>query len=76
MKKVQRKKNVLVLENLTLSLQKVSYLRRDPITNMRFAKLTDGSSVHLSDTEYQKISEAMELENETNQDFQSKGQRP
>ncbi len=61
----QKKKNIIVLENLTIPLYKVSFLRKDPVTGANHCKLNDGSSLTISDEEYIQITKELEKQNET-----------
>jgi len=63
-KTFKNKKSVLALENLTIPLYRISYLRKDPITKANICKLNDGGALSLSDDEYKAISEEMEKSNE------------
>lgn len=68
-KPTKNKKSVLALDNLTIPLYRISYLRKDPITKTNICKLNDGGSLALSDEEYMAISTEMEKQNEdTNQE--------
>ncbi len=50
---------VFVGENLVVQIWKISYLRKDPMTNVHTLRLNDGANVTITEQEYLEIAQKL-----------------